>query len=51
MDSLMSSKEEFMQIGRRERVSCIKQLGTRMEKRKLSLLRKEVERSLELISR
>ena len=50
MAKLMNNKVKFSQISRVERLSCIKQLGTSVEKRKLSLLRIEVGRSLKLIA-
>ena len=51
MSKFMNPKLKFTQISRMERMSCIKELGTSLENRKMSLLRSEVERSLELIGR
>ena len=50
MAKLMNNKVKFSQNSRVERLFCVKQLGTSVEKRKLSLLRIEVERSLKLIA-
>lgn len=51
MAKFMNTKLKFSQISRMERMSCIKQLGTSLENRKLSLLKAEVDRSLNLIDR
>ena len=49
MTKFMNNKLKFSQISRMERMSCIKQLGTGLENRKLSLLKADVDRSLNLI--